>query len=193
MRAVWRAFSPLVVSAVVAIAAWAAFLKIFDINALIGKSPAAVWEFLVTDPEAAGNRTEIFDPLLITLRDAGYGFVGGMLAAIVVAVLFVLFRSLEQALMPVAMLLRSVPLVAMTPIIVLIFGRGLVGVAVIAGIVVFFPALVTIVFGLRSINSQARDLVVAYGGGEWTVLAKIAFPTALPSIFAAARISVPGA
>lgn len=55
MRAVWRAFSPLVVSAVVAIAAWAAFLKIFDINALIGKSPAAVWEFLVTTRRRPGT------------------------------------------------------------------------------------------------------------------------------------------
>jgi ABC-type nitrate/sulfonate/bicarbonate transport system permease component len=189
----WRAFSPLVVSAVVAVIAWAAFLKIFDINALIGKSPLAVWDYLITVPDAAEHRTAIFDPLLITLRDAGFGFVAGMVAAVAVAVLFVLFRSLEQALMPVAMLLRSVPLVAMTPIIVLIFGRGVLGVAVIAGIVVFFPALVTIVFGLRSVNAQARDLVVAYGGSEWTVLAKIAFPTALPSIFAAARISVPGA
>jgi ABC-type nitrate/sulfonate/bicarbonate transport system permease component len=189
----WRAFSPLVVSAVVAVVAWAAFLKIFDINTLIGKSPLAVWNYLITVPEAAEHRTAIVDPLLITLRDAGFGFVAGMLAAVGVAVLFVLFRSLEQALMPVAMLLRSVPLVAMTPLIVLIFGRGLLGVAVIAGIVVFFPALVTIVFGLRSVSAQARDLVVAYGGSEWTVLAKIAFPTALPSIFAAARISVPGA
>ena len=193
MRLLWRAFSPLVVSALVAIVAWAAFLKFFEINALIGKSPRAVWDYLVTVPEAAEHRTAIFDPLLITLRDAGYGFVGGMVAAVAVAVLFVRFRSVEQALMPIAMLLRSVPLVAMTPIIVLIFGRGLLGVAVIAGIVVFFPALVTVVFGLRSVNAQARDLVVAYGGSEWTVLTKIAFPTALPSIFAAARISVPGA
>ena len=193
MRLLWRALSPLVVSALVAIVAWAAFLKFFEINALIGKSPRAVWDYLVTVPEAAEHRTAIFDPLLITLRDAGYGFVGGMVAAVAVAVLFVRFRSVEQALMPIAMLLRSVPLVAMTPIIVLIFGRGLLGVAVIAGIVVFFPALVTVVFGLRSVNAQARDLVVAYGGSEWTVLTKIAFPTALPSIFAAARISVPGA
>jgi ABC-type nitrate/sulfonate/bicarbonate transport system permease component len=105
----------------------------------------------------------------------------------------VLFRSVEQAFMPIAMLLRSVPLVAMTPVITLIFGRGLAGVSVIAGIVVFFPALVTMVFGLRSVNRQATDLVVAYGGGELTVLRKVAFPTAMPAIFAAARISVPGA
>jgi ABC-type nitrate/sulfonate/bicarbonate transport system permease component len=192
-RAVGRAITPLVVSAVVFVAGWALFLKVFDINSLIGKSPAAVWEYLVDDPDAAANRSAVLDPLGTTLRDAGYGFVGGMLAAVVVAMGFVLFRSVEQALMPIAMLLRSVPLVAMTPIIVLIFGRGVAGVAVIAGIVVFFPALVTIVFGLRSVNRQTQDLVVAYGGSDLTVLRKVAFPTALPAVFAAARISVPGA
>jgi ABC-type nitrate/sulfonate/bicarbonate transport system permease component len=191
--AVLRAFAPLVVSAIVAVIVWEAFLRLFDINPLIGKTPGAVWTYMFTAPEAAANRTAVFDPLGTTLRDASVGFVAGMIAAIAVAVGFVLFRSVEQAFMPIAMLLRSVPLVAMTPLITLIFGRGLAGVSVIAGIVVFFPALVTVVFGLRSVNPQSHDLVVAYGGSEFTVLRKLAFPTAMPAIFAAARISVPGA
>ena len=41
----------------------------------------------------------------MTFRDAGVGFVAGMTAAVVVAVLFVLFRSIEQTFLPVAMLL----------------------------------------------------------------------------------------
>jgi ABC-type nitrate/sulfonate/bicarbonate transport system permease component len=192
-QAVVRALLPLIVSAVVAVIVWEGFLRFFAINPLVGKTPAAVWEYMFTAPEAAANRTAVLDPLATTLKDASLGFVGGMLAAMLVAINFVMFRSLEQALMPVAMLLRSVPLVAMTPLITLIFGRGLLGVSVIAGIVVFFPALVTIVFGLRSVNAQTRDLVVAYGGSELTLLRKVAFPTAMPAIFAAARISVPGA
>ncbi|NUR84765.1 MAG: ABC transporter permease subunit, partial [Nonomuraea sp.] len=45
--------------------------------------------------------------------------------------------------------------------------------------------------GLRSASPQATDLVLAYGGSRGTVLRKVAVPTALPSVFAAARISVP--
>jgi ABC-type nitrate/sulfonate/bicarbonate transport system permease component len=192
-RATVRAFVPLVVSAIVGLIVWEIFLKTFDINPLIGKTPDAVWKYMFTATDAATNRSDVFDPLGVTLRDAAIGFVGGTIAAMAVAISFVLFRSVEQAFMPVAMLLRSVPLVAMTPLITLIFGRGLTGVVVIAGIVVFFPALVTMVFGLRSVHQQTRDLVVAYGGSDLTVLRKVAFPTAMPSIFAAARISVPGA
>ena len=95
--------------------------------------------------------------------------------------------------MPVALVVRTVPLVALAPIITLVFGNGFFTVAVMSGIVVFFPALVTISFGLRSVTQQMHDVVSVYGGSTWDVLRRVAFPTALPSFFAAIRISVPGA
>jgi ABC-type nitrate/sulfonate/bicarbonate transport system permease component len=58
---------------------------------------------------------------------------------------------------------------------------------------VFFPALVTIVHGLRSAPSLAVDVVAVYGGGPRRVLTKVALPGALPYLFAAARLSVPSA
>jgi ABC-type nitrate/sulfonate/bicarbonate transport system permease component len=93
--------------------------------------------------------------------------------------------------MPVAIALRSVPLVAMTPLIALIFGRGLWSVTVIAGIVTFFPTLVNVVVGLRSAPSQSIDVVHAYGGNSWTIIRKVALLAALPSLFASARIAAP--
>jgi ABC-type nitrate/sulfonate/bicarbonate transport system permease component len=172
---------------------WVAFLHAFHVSPLVGKSPGDVWRFVVTAPEAEANRSALFVDLKQTLLDAGVGFVLGLAAAVVVAMVFVLYRPVEQSLMPVAMILRSVPLVAMTPLIALVFGRGITGVSVICGIVVFFPALVTMVFGLRSAPVQTSDVIRAYGGTAWTVLRKVAVPSALPSFFASARISVPGA
>jgi ABC-type nitrate/sulfonate/bicarbonate transport system permease component len=175
-------------------ALWYLFLVAFpQVGPRVGKSPTDVWRYLFSGPAAATARATVLDNLQITLRDAAIGFVSGMLAAIAVAALFVLFSAVERTIMPVAVLLRSVPLVALTPIIVLVFGRGLAAVAVMAGIVVFFPALVLIVSGLRDAPPQARELVTAYGGNRWSALRFVAVPAALPSVFAAARISVPGA
>jgi sulfonate transport system permease protein len=193
LRAVWRLVLPLVVSAVVVLALWIAFLEVFDISRMVGKPPTAVWAYLVTDDDAPANRAAVLGALLVTLRDAAIGFTAGLIGAVAAAVVFVLVRSLERTLMPVAMLLRSVPLIAMTPIIALVFGRGLAGVAVIGAIVVFFPVLVNVVFGMRSASSSAIDLVQAYGGGRVTALRKVALPSALPALFASARIAVPGA
>jgi ABC-type nitrate/sulfonate/bicarbonate transport system permease component len=58
---------------------------------------------------------------------------------------------------------------------------------------VLFPALVNIVFGLRSATPETLDVVAVYGGNAWTALRKVALPASLPSFFAAVRISVPGA
>jgi ABC-type nitrate/sulfonate/bicarbonate transport system permease component len=109
------------------------------------------------------------------------------------ATAFRLSRGVEHALMPIAMLLRSVPLIAMAPLIILIFGRDVATVAVVAGIVVLFPALVNIVFGLHSATPETLDVVTVYGGNAWTALRTVALPASLPSFFAAVRISVPGA
>jgi ABC-type nitrate/sulfonate/bicarbonate transport system permease component len=119
--------------------------------------------------------------------------VAGLIAAVAVALSFVLSRIIAGMLLPLAVLVRSVPLVAMTPVLTLVFGRGIVATTVIAGIVVFFPALVTMTFGLRSASRQSADLVRAYGGGTWTVARKVMLPSSLPALFASARIAVPGA
>ncbi|MFJ2667996.1 ABC transporter permease [Nocardia fluminea] len=194
VRRIGRFLLPLATSLVLLLVIWTLFLRLFpQIGPRVGKTPSDVWAYLVTSAGAPTARQAIFDDLVITLGDAASGFVAGMLGAIGVAALFVLYSAVRQTFMPVAMLLRSVPLVALSPIVVLIFGRGTAGVTVLAAIVVFFPALVMIMTGLSEAPRQAMELVTAYGGTRWTRLRMVAVPAALPSVFAAARVSVPGA
>lgn len=172
---------------------WIAGLRVFDVSDYVGKGPADVWAYLVTADDAPQDRREILSLLVQTLQDSAMGFVAGLSAAVVLAGAIVVSRAVESAVMPVAMILRSVPLIALAPILILLVGRGAAVVAVMSGIVVLFPALVSIVFGLRSVTPQMRDVVQVYGGGSWAVLRRVAFPSALPALFASVRISVPGA
>ncbi|WP_243232303.1 ABC transporter permease [Microbacterium sp. CIAB417] len=175
------------------LALWVGVLAVFNISPLIAKGPVDVWNYLFTVPAAEANRELMFGNLAVTLGHSVIGFVSGLVIAILGASLFQLNKGAEHALMPVAMLLRSVPLIAMAPVIIMIFGRDIATVAVIGGIVVLFPALVNISFGLKSASAQMNDLVEVYGGGAWAKLRKVAMPSSLPAFFAAVRISVPGA
>jgi ABC-type nitrate/sulfonate/bicarbonate transport system permease component len=191
----WRMARPLlnaVITLVVIIGLWWAFVAGFGLDPLIAKTPADVWTYLIHGANSAGG-TSVWGGLGRTLLDATYGFVAGLVAAVAVALSFVLSRLVAGMLLPLAVLVRSVPLVAMTPVLTLVFGRGIAATTVIAGIVVFFPALVTMTFGLRSASRQSSDLVRAYGGGTWTVARKVMLPSSLPALFASARIAVPGA
>lgn len=190
---VGRGLTDLLVALLAVAAIWLLLLRVFGVTSFIGKTPLDVWAFLVSEPDASANRELILSQLWITLADAAIGFVTGLVAAILVATVFTLFRGVEHAMMPMAMLLRSVPLVAMAPIIVLVFGRQEASVAAMGAVVVVFPALVTIVQGLRSTNPVIVEVVKVYGGSTFDAFRKVALPSAVPSLFTALRVSVPGA
>jgi ABC-type nitrate/sulfonate/bicarbonate transport system permease component len=179
------------VSLAVVLGAWMLFLWAFHINSFIGKTPLGVWRFLTSSEQASDARATLYHASITTLRDAFVGLAAGTAAALVCAVAFNLRRSVEQTFMPVAMVLRSVPLVAMTPLIALIFGRGLLGVTVIAGIVTFFPTLVNVTLALRATPQASIDLCRAYGGSRATTMRKVQLPSALPAVFASLRIAAP--
>ena len=193
VRGIGRRLVPVGVSIVLIGVLWTLFLVVFGVRRVIGKNPWDVFQWLFLLPRSGENRALVFGDLGVTLVDAGVGYFSGLVGAVVVAALFVLSHSAEQALMPVATLLRSVPLVAMTPLIVLAFGRNLTATGVIGGIVVFFPALVTMVYGLRSASVWSLELVTVYGGGRLRQLGTVMLPSAVPALFASARLGVPGA
>lgn len=184
---------PLLAMVVIGGLVWVVFLRVANVSELVGKTPWQVWNYLVTADAAGANRSVIAQQLGITLRDAGLGFVVGIAGGSVMAVLFVLFAPLEQSLMSVAMFARTVPFAVLTPLIAMVVGRGLGAVAIVSGMIVFFPVLVNVAFGLRSASRETTDLVKAYGGSKWVELRKVALPSALPAFFAAVRLSVPAA
>jgi ABC-type nitrate/sulfonate/bicarbonate transport system permease component len=192
-KVVLKSLANTAIALVVVLLLWMFALWALDVTPYIGKGPLEVFDFLYLAEGAAANRELVSLALSQTMIDAGIGFGFGLGIATLVSVLFTLSRSVESALMPIAMLLRSVPLIAMAPILILIFGRGEVTVAVMGAIVVLFPALVNIVFGLKSASAAMMDVATVYGASKLAALRFVAFPSSLPSFFAAVKISVPGA
>ncbi|GAC1304959.1 MAG: ABC transporter permease [Acidimicrobiales bacterium] len=193
VRRLARNLGSVAISILVTIVLWVGFIRLYRVDHLIAKDPVDVWRYLFDEHASGAHRHVLFANLGVTLRDAALGYGGGTLGALLVASVFSLRRTLEQTFMPVALVLRSVPLVAMAPLITLIFGRDILSVTVIGGIVCFFPALVNILYGLRSAPRSSVDLMRSYGASAGTTLRKVLLPTALPSVFASLRINVPGA
>lgn len=191
---VGRSLLNTVVTLVIVVALWQAVVSFGGISPYVAKGPADVWEFLFSGEGAAAHRAELFPLTWVTLRHSALGFAAGMAIALVLAVSFTLSKTVEAGVMPLALLLRSIPLVSIAPVIMLVTGRGTTASVIVIGtIVVLFPALASILFGLSQANPQSLDVVRVFGGGPSTALRKVAIPGALPSLFAAARVSVPGA
>jgi ABC-type nitrate/sulfonate/bicarbonate transport system permease component len=185
-----------VLSLVILGLAWQLALAALHANPYIAKTPGQVISYLFSGNPAASIsgaqvRSQMGHLLLATLGDAAIGFVFGAGGSCLIALLFSLVEPLEMMFMPTAMLLRTVPLLSIAPVIFLIFGNGKVTAAFIGGVVVFFPLLVNVTLGLRAAAPLSVDLVRVYGGGRLAVLRMVAFPTALPYLFASLRIAAP--
>jgi ABC-type nitrate/sulfonate/bicarbonate transport system permease component len=177
----------------VTVVLWQLVLKALNLNPYFAKGPIDVFDYLFRSSGSAQARDVLWGALWTTLRDAALGFFSGSIAALVVAIGVVLRRGVSQTVMPLALALRSVPLVAMTPLITLIFGQGLFTVALVSGVVTFFPSFANLVAGLRAVPTQSFDLFRAYGASEFSVLRKLQLPYAVPAFFTAGRIAAPGA
>ena len=96
-------------------------------------------------------------------------------------------------MMPIALVTQTMPLVALIPLLVLLFGRGVAVTVAITISVTFFPAYVTIAQGLALVPRAAFELAHAYGASGWRELRLVALPASMPWLAAAARLAVPRA
>jgi NitT/TauT family transport system permease protein len=124
--------------------------------------------------------------LLITLK----GFVGAFIAALLLAILFSQSRLAEKALYPYAVILQVTPVVAIAPLILIWVGfeRIDLALALIAGMIAFFPMLSNAVQGLKSADFNLLDLARLYGASRWQILRRVQLPSALPSLLTGMKI-----
>ncbi len=122
LRALGRSLLNTLITLVIVIGLWQLIVSFGGISPYVAKGPMDVWQFLFVDepdvrPDdtAAIHRTVLAGLLLATLQDAALGFVVGMAIAIVLAVSFSLSRTVEASVMPLALLLRTIPLVSIAP------------------------------------------------------------------------------
>ena len=173
--------------------AWWLFLKLFNVNSFLGKTPLDAYKWLFTADDAAANRAQVARDMRSTIRDAVPGLVADSLVSLIIAVVFVSSPSAEQSFLPLAVGFRSVPILVLVPLLGRIFGRGVIATTIVVSIIVFFPTLVIVTHGLRSVSRESIDLMRAYDASAAQVLWKVRLPTAIPSIFAAAKVAIPSA
>jgi NitT/TauT family transport system permease protein len=88
-----------------------------------------------------------------------------------------------------AIILQSIPLVAIAPIFLVTLGDGFSTKVVMTAIISFFPTLVNMMRGLAAVDTNMVQLFQSVDASRWKVLVKLRWPTSLPYLFAGLRIT----
>lgn len=138
---------------------------------------------------ALDNPGLLWQGFRITLVEATMGFGLAITVGLLSAIVMSLSKPLERSFYPYAVLLQTVPVIAIAPIIVLWFGYNQRAVIVIAFMIAVFPILNNSLLGLLSTDRNQVDLFRMHRASKMTEFVKLRLPGALPSIFAGLRIS----
>lgn len=121
----------------------------------------------------------------LTLMALAAAVVGGVLLAIA----FALFKWVEVGLFPIAVILQVTPVIAIAPLILIYISSTTMALLLCAWIVAFFPILSNTVIGLKSADSNLRDLFQLYKASPWQTFRYLLAPSALPYFMAGLKIA----
>jgi putative hydroxymethylpyrimidine transport system permease protein len=141
---------------------------------------SALWE----------NRDLLAENAWVTLREILLGILAALVVGIGFAVLMHRWQALRDAAYPLVVASQTIPIVVISPILVVWFGYGITAKIVIVALICFFPITVNVLDGLRSVDPETVKLMRSLGASPWQRFWRVEAPAALPSLFTGIKIAV---
>ena len=165
-------------------AAW--HLVTTSMNDPMFPTPERVWDSF--------TRTWEDGSLVDAVRDSNGALVRGLAlgipAGIVLGMLAGYFRTIDRILSPYINMMLVVPMVALVPILIIVFGLGTSARVAVIVLFVLPDVLVNTRGGVRLVDRQLLMMARSYGGSTLGVFRTLLLPTAFPSVMTGIRIGI---
>lgn len=125
-----------------------------------------------------------------TLREAGLGFIFSVTLGTFLAVLMHVSRRLAKAVYPLIVISQTIPLIALSPILILWLGYTVWAKAAIVLLTAFFPVVVGAYDGLSRQKGDYAELLLTMGASRFAIFRKISVPMALSAYFSGLKLAV---
>jgi NitT/TauT family transport system permease protein len=130
------------------------------------------------------------DNVTYSTRRVLQGFALAALVAIPLGLMIGWNRMVARLVDPSIQLFRPVPITAWLPFAIAVFGIYDASALFLIGLGAFYPIVVNTTHGVRDTNLLLLRAARMMGARRFTVLAKVVFPSALPSIFTGLRLGI---
>ena len=163
---------------------WELYVRIADIRPLTLPLPSDVLRHVFS------NLDFYWENGWVTIQEAFWGFWLAFGVAVLLATLMAHSRFMEQAALPVIVLVQSTPVAVLVPVFILWFGFSPWPKILTAALFAWIPFVSNALTGLRSIDPDTHELMRSVNATKWEVYWRLRFPHALPYLFSAGRICV---
>lgn len=176
-------YLPPIVLFFVVLVAWEMLVDVLNVQRFLLPAPSVILVAFIN------TFSVIMGSAFYTVRSAIAGFILGCGAGVVVALLTARWTTVREGLMPFAIALNSVPIIAFAPIMNNWFGStNPLSKVMIVAVITFFPMMINMVRGLTLVEPAKLELMRSYATSPFEVLRKVRIPNALPYVFNALKV-----
>jgi len=178
---------PAIIVFVVAIGLLEAAVRSMEVRAFLLPAPTSIVGALV---ENWNSGYQIWPAAQTTLQEAAGGLVIGTVLGIAAAMLISRFVIARDVVLPVAVAINAIPIIAFAPIANNWFGvLSPTSKMVIAAVLVFFPIMINVLRGLTEIPASSLELMRSYAARPATIFFKLRVPNALPFFLTGLKVA----
>ena len=163
--------------------AWEFVVRINKIPHYILPAPTVILRTLLD------NWGNLAPALWFTVKLTLMALTAAVVGGVALATAFAMSKWVEICLFPIAVILQVTPIVAIAPLILIYVPSTTAALLICAWIVAFFPILSNTVIGLKSADSNLRDLFMLYRATPWQRLRHLLIPSALPYFLAGLKVA----
>jgi NitT/TauT family transport system permease protein len=165
---------------------WQAVFLVVPFNKLFITKPSLIAESFV----GLITSGDLFHDLAVSAVPFLYGFVSAAIIGVAIGIVMGWRVRVGYALDPLMTVFYASPLVALAPLVIVFFGVGVAGNAIIIFMLSVFPFIFNALAGVRAVDPLLINVVRSLGGSEKDLYLKVIVPSVLPYIVAGARIAV---
>jgi ABC-type nitrate/sulfonate/bicarbonate transport system permease component len=184
VTAVGLRWLPAAVIVVGVIGFWEAYVRIFDVQKWLLPAPSIIAKTIGVDAGLLAGHT------LATIEEIVIGFALALACGFGLAAAIGLSRTVERVLYPFIIASQTIPIIVIAPMLLVWVGYGLAPKVIVVALICFFPIVVNMVDGLKSVDSDVVSLMRTLGAGRWAIFMKLQVPTSMPYLFSGLRIAI---
>ena len=162
---------------------WELAVDLFKIPLYVLPSPAKVVLALAAD------RSVLFSHGLVTVSEALLGMGISLVLAVLLGILMDAFAPVRRCVYPILVVTQTVPMIVLSPILIIYLGFGLAPKILTVVLMCFFPVAVSFTDGMAQLDPEYMYLVRSFGAGKWEAYRLVKIPAAIPSLLSGLKVA----
>jgi len=132
----------------------------------------------------------IWEHLIFSLANFSAGLITATIAGVLLGIPMGWYKGISRTLDPLLSGIYATPLIALLPLIIMLFGLGAISKIIMTFLAAVFPVLINTMAGIANTDAHLIRMSRSFGASDATIFLKVSVPGSLPYIVAGVRVAL---